>query len=70
MQIENRRMMSEYIKEEILNKWKREDYNYVVLFRINDDFINRYSDLYENPNEIKDKCLYEITDKMQLKLCE
>lgn len=37
MQIENRRMMSEYIKEEILNKWKREDYNYVVLFRINDD---------------------------------
>ena len=37
---------------------------------INDDFINRYSDLFENPNEIKDKCLYEITDKMQLKLCE
>lgn len=53
-------------------QWKKlllEDYDYVAVYRLNEEFIRRYSPLFENPGDIRENTLFRVdrqTEKLVL----
>lgn len=60
--------VSEKYKEKIKSKILK--YDYLFLARLDDKFIENYGSIFENENDVKEKCMYEINDnKITLKGC-
>ena len=51
------------------DEWKAKllsDYDYVALFRLNEDFFNDYSDLFNNPEDIEEESLFYVNKRTGL----
>lgn len=58
-----------YTIEQLQTMWEADNYDYVALYRINPDFVEKYKGLFANENEIMENRVYKITENKMLELC-
>ena len=58
-----------YTIEQLQAVWEADNYDYVALYRINPDFVEKYKGLFANENEIMENRVYKITENKMLELC-
>ena len=50
-------------------QWKElllEDYDYVAVYRLNEEFIRRYGPLFENPGDIRENTLFRVDHQREM----
>ena len=50
-------------------QWKElllEDYDYVAVYRLNEEFIQRYGSLFENPGDIRENTLFRVDHQREM----
>lgn len=62
---------AEYSAEEWMNELRNENYDYVALYVVDDDFIEDYESVFTNPKDIGNETLFKVNkDSGMLELCE